>query len=274
MSPGEGAPGGSLLDGQRLVVTGAAAGIGAAIARRAAAAGAQVAVVDIDEGGADAVAAEVGGVAVTADVADPDAMAAGLDRAAEALGGLTGLVNNAGVGNLKALHTYTDREWARLVGVNLTGTFNGLRAVVPHLRAAGGGTVVNIASVSGMWPTRGEAPYAAAKAGVISLTKSAALEYGPDGIRVNCVSPGFILTALTEMAVASDEIRAQMVAATPLGRLGSPEEVADAVVFLCSPLARYVTGHNLVVDGGSLLPNAQVDGMLTHLLGMLGTAGE
>jgi NAD(P)-dependent dehydrogenase (short-subunit alcohol dehydrogenase family) len=256
-----------LLDGLRVLVTGGASGIGEATVRRMAAEGAAVAVVDRDGDGAHRVAGAVGGVGLEADVADPAAMAAAADEAVGALGGLGAAFLNAGVGNLKRLHTYTEAEWDRVVDVNLKGTFNGLRAVLPHLVAAGGGSVVTMASVSGVCPTRGEGPYAAAKAGVIALTRSAALEYGPSGVRVNCVSPGFIRTPLTEFAFADPELVGPLEAATPLRRAGTAEEVADVVVFLCSHLARYVTGQNLLVDGGSILPNAQVDPLLRRLLG-------
>jgi NAD(P)-dependent dehydrogenase (short-subunit alcohol dehydrogenase family) len=151
--------------------------------------------------------------------------------------------------------------------VNLKGTFNGLRAAVPLLKDGGGGSIVNVASVSGLRPTRGEAPYAAAKAGVIALTMSAALEYGPEGIRANVVSPGFIRTALTEFTWTNPAWTEPLEAATPLQRAGTAEDVADAIVFLASDRARYITGHNLVVDGGSVLPSAQVDHLLRDLLG-------
>ncbi len=255
-----------LLDGRRALITGGATGIGAATARRFAEEGATVAVLDVDADGAAAVAAEVGGHAVVADVADAAAMATAVAAAAEALGGLTTLVNNAGTGNVMALHDYPDREWDRLLDVNLRGVFHGLRAGVPLLRAGGGGEVVNVASVSGLRPTRGEAPYSAAKAGVVSLTRSAALEYAPE-IRVNAVAPGFIDTPLTGFAVADEALAGPIVAGTPLGRIGTAEEVADVIVFLCSPLARYVTGEVVVVDGGSVLGNPQVDRFLGGLLG-------
>ena len=256
-----------LLEGERAIVTGGASGIGAATARSMAAEGARVAVVDRNGPGAEAVAAEIGGLALVADVARADALGAAFEQAAEAMGGLTVVFNNAGVGSLKPLHTYTPAEFDLLVDVNFKGTFNGLAAAVPLLRASGGGAVVNMASVSGLRPTRGEAPYSAAKAAVIALTKSAALEYGPDGIRVNCVSPGFIRTQLTGFAFDNPAWIDPLEARTPLGRAGTPEDVADVVVFLASDRARYVTGHNLVVDGGSLLPSAQVDHFLNDLLG-------
>jgi NAD(P)-dependent dehydrogenase (short-subunit alcohol dehydrogenase family) len=256
-----------LLEGQLAIVTGGAGGIGAATARRMAEEGARVAILDLNAERAADVAREIGGLAFEVNVADRDATEAAVDAAADALGGLTTIFNNAGIGSLKPLHTYRDKEWDLLVDVNLKGTFNATRAAVPHLRAAGGGSVVNMASVSGIRPTRGEAPYAAAKAGVIALTMSGALEYGPDGVRVNCVSPGFIRTPLTEFAFSVPAYVEALDAVTPLGRAGTPEDVADVVVFLASGLARYVTGQNVVVDGGSMLPSAQVDHILGDLLG-------
>jgi NAD(P)-dependent dehydrogenase (short-subunit alcohol dehydrogenase family) len=249
-----------LLDGQRAVITGGASGIGAATARRMHEEGAAVAIVDVDADGAAAIAAEVGGHAVTADVADPEQCAAAITDAAAALGGLSVLFNNAGIGAARPLHEYSDRAWAKIVGVNLAGTFHGIRAAVPLLRDAGG-CIVNHASVSGIRPTRFEGPYSAAKAGVISLTMDAALEYAP-AIRVNCVSPGFIDTALTAGVLGDADARAAVEQGTPLGRVGRAVDVANAVVFLASPLAAYVTGHNLVVDGGSYLPNSQADAIL------------
>ena len=256
-----------LLEGERALVTGGASGIGAATARAMVAEGARVAVVDRNQAGAEAVAEEIGGLALVADVSDADALGAAFARAADWLDGLTVVFNNAGVGSLKPLHTYTPAEVDLLVDVNFKGTYHGVAAAVPLLRASGGGAIVNMASVSGMRPTRGEAPYSAAKAAVIALTKSAALEYGPDGIRVNCVSPGFIHTELTGFAFSNPTWIEPIEAATPLGRAGTAEDVADVVVFLASSRARYVTGQNLVVDGGSVLPSSQVDGFLREMLG-------
>jgi len=255
-----------LLEGCRAIVTGGASGIGAATCRRFVEEGAGVAVLDIDGERARAVAEPLGAMVVEADVADPEAMATAVMTAADALGGLTCLVNNAGTGNVMPLADYPDAEWDRLLDVNLRGTFHGLRAALPLLRAAGGtGCVVNVASVSGLRPTRGEAPYSAAKAAVVSLTRSAALEYAPE-VRVNAVAPGFIDTPLTAFAVAEPVYADPIAAGTPLGRIGTPDEVADVIVFLCSPLARYVTGETVVVDGGSVLGNPQVDAFLGALL--------
>lgn len=255
-----------LLDGRRAIVTGGGSGIGEATARLMAAQGAVVSVLDIDLAAAQRVSDAIAGHALEVNVADTDAVGAATDAAAALMGGLDTVFNNAGIGNVKPLHTYTEKEWDLLVGVNQKGTFNGIRAAVPHLRAAGGGAIVNMASVSGVTPTRGEAPYAAAKAATIALTRSAALEYGPDGIRVNCVSPGFIRTNLTEFAFSNPAWVGPMEANTPLGRIGNADDVAKVVVFLCSEMAGYVTGQNLLVDGGSVLTNAQVDHFLSDLL--------
>lgn len=256
-----------LLEGQRAIVTGGGGGIGEATARLMTAEGARVAVLDRNGSAAAAVAASIGGLAVEVDVVDADAVDAAFARAHAELGGLTVVFNNAGIGSLKPLHAYTPAEVDLLVDVNLKGTFNGVRAAVPRLRESGGGSIVNMASVSALRPTRGESPYAAAKAAVIALTKSAALEYGPDEIRVNCVSPGFIRTGLTEFAFSNPAWIEPLAAATPLGRAGTAADVAEPVVFLASDRARYITGQNLVVDGGSMLPSAQVDHLLRDLLG-------
>src|SRR5688572_20253863 len=177
------------LSGARALVTGGARGIGRAVADRLAADGARVAVVDVDlaTGGPPS-----GHVEMAADVADPVALAAAVDAAADALGGLSILVNNAGFGTAKAIDRYDDAEWARLVGVNLTGVGHGIRAATPHLRAEAAAlgdaaaSIVNIAGTAASRPTRGEGPYAAAKAGVVALTRTAALELAPQ-VRVNAV---------------------------------------------------------------------------------------
>jgi NAD(P)-dependent dehydrogenase (short-subunit alcohol dehydrogenase family) len=190
-------------------------------------------------------------------------------RAGEAFGGLSILVNNAGFGTAKPLDRYGDDEWARLVGVNLTGVWHGIRAALPLLRAAGAGgapaSVVNIAGTAASRPTRGEGPYAAAKAGVVALTRTAALEYAPE-VRVNCVSPGYIATRLTRAVVEDEALRRRVEARIPLGRIGGADEVAGVVAFLCSTDASYLTGQDLIVDGGSVLPSHQSDELLKAVL--------
>lgn len=250
-----------LLDGQRALVTGGGSGIGAATCRRMAAEGAAVAVVDLDHEAAEAVAADIGGVAYGVDVTDYAALEACFHEAAAELGGLTTLFNNAGGSNMARVHEWSLEEWDRIVRLNLTGVFHGFRAGAPLLLDAGGGAIVSTASISGTRPAAGEAPYAAAKAAVAALTATAALEYGP-AIRVNAVSPGMIHTGLTDILLTGfDWTVPHMEAKTPLGRIGAPDDIADVVVFLCSGLARFVTGQNLVVDGGMTLHGAGVDGL-------------
>lgn len=246
------------LDGHRAIVTGGGAGIGAATARLLASRGARVAVLDRVADAAAAVAAEVDGHAFTVDVAHADATTSAVEAATEAMGGLTDVVANAGFGLNKPLHLYSDKEWRLVVGVNLDGAFHTLRAVIPILLEAGGGNIVTVATLNATKPLQGEAPYSAAKAGVVNLTATAALEYAPT-IRANCVSPGMIATNLTSVITGDAEFTAVAEAGTPLGRIGTAEDVAGVIAFLCSDAAAYITGQNLIVDGGAGLPNLQAD---------------
>jgi NAD(P)-dependent dehydrogenase (short-subunit alcohol dehydrogenase family) len=254
-----------LLEGQRAVITGGGSGIGRATARRMADEGASVAVIDINGDAAHETAAEIGGSAHVADVTDADGLRGAVDDAATVMGGITIMFNNAGVGSQAPLHEWAPEEWDRLLAVNLTGVYLGFRAAVPHIRVSGGGSIVSTASISGTRPAAGEAPYAAAKAGVAAITASAALEYGP-AIRVNSVSPGMILTPLTEPLLQFlPHEQARFERTTPLGRIGEPDDIADVVVFLCSNLARFITGQNIVVDGGMTLHGSGVDGIFEQV---------
>jgi len=257
------------LSGHRAVVTGGGSGIGRATATALRAAGASVGVLDIDAEAAALVGKDVGGPHGAADVRDLEAVTAAIDGVVGELGGLSILVNNAGVGSMSRLHTYPAEEWDRVVGTNLTGAWHVLRAAIPHLLENGDGRIVNTASISGLRPAAGEGPYAAAKAGLSALTRSAALEYGPT-IRVNAVSPGTITTALTSpLFEVFDDEEARHVAKIPLGRVGQPEDIADVICFLVSDEARYVTGQDIVIDGGLTLHTSGVDGVLERVLGLM-----
>lgn len=238
------------LEGKTAIVTGGASGIGAATIALFEAHGATVASLDRVDG---------------LDVRDGDAVSRAVNEFAQQHGRLDILVNNAGSGDLRPMHMVDDKTWHRLIDVNLTGTFNGMRAAVPLMLEAGGGAIVNNASVSGMSPTRNEAAYSAAKAAVVSLTKSGALEYGPT-IRVNCVSPGHVLTALTEPTWTHfGDVFGPIVDSIPLGRVGTAEEIAEVILFLASDRSSYITGQTLVVDGGIMLPQAGTDPALREL---------
>jgi NAD(P)-dependent dehydrogenase (short-subunit alcohol dehydrogenase family) len=254
------------LDGHRAVITGGASGIGAETCRRFAEEGASVAVLDRNGDGAREVAKEVGGIGFEVDVRDADAVSGAVQQAADRMGGLTDLVTNAGTGTAKPLLEYTDKEFALLVGVNLTSTFNAIRAAGQIMVDNGGGSIVTNASLTGIRPTRGEGPYSAAKAGVIALTANAALELAP-AVRANCVAPGMIDTPLTAPITQTPAWKRAAEFGTPLARLGTAREVADVIVFLASPAAAYITGQTIVIDGGSVLPSLQSDAVLRAISG-------
>jgi len=243
------------LEGRVTLVTGGSRGIGAAIARDLAAHGAKVAVnYAANRDAADAVVAEItaaGGtaVAIGGDVADPEQAAAMVDQAEEALGDdLWNLVANAGITRDNLISRITPEDWQRVIDVNLGGTFHVCRAASRKLLRKKRGAIVTMSSVVGLHGNFGQTNYAASKGGVISLTKALAKEVGSRGIRVNCVAPGYISTELTD--VLPEEIRDALLAQTPLGRLGEPEDIAGTVRFLLSDEAAFVTGAVLSVDGG------------------------
>jgi NAD(P)-dependent dehydrogenase (short-subunit alcohol dehydrogenase family) len=248
------------MDGFRdkvALVTGAASGIGLATVRAFAREGARVVVVDIDATGAqaacDAITAD-GGSAVTcvADVSDPSACETMVAKAVATWGRLDIAVNNAGIpAGFGADFLDTSLAlWHRVIDVNLSGVFHAMRAEVPALKAAGGGAIVNTASVAGLIAGRGMAAYVAAKHGVAGLTKAAALDLIGQGIRVNAVCPGAIDTGMLAPLMADAAAAAQMTATIPAGRVGRPEEIAAAILFLCSPAASYAVGQLMLLDGG------------------------
>jgi NAD(P)-dependent dehydrogenase (short-subunit alcohol dehydrogenase family) len=259
------APFGSLLTGNRAVVTGGASGIGRATCRRFAAEGARVAVCDVDVEGAKAVAAEIGGLAYSVDVREAEMVQTAVDAAVAELGGLDIIFNNAGVGSMSPLHDYDVKEFDRVVSINLHGVWHGIRAAAPHLIANGRGRIINTSSISGLRPSAGEGPYAASKLGVVALTATAALEYAEHGITVNAVAPGMVRSALTVPLLSMPGWEDKQVARTPLGRIGEPEDIADVVAFLASDMGRFVTGQVLTIDGGMTLHGAGVDGILDYV---------
>jgi NAD(P)-dependent dehydrogenase (short-subunit alcohol dehydrogenase family) len=250
------------LDGRIALVTGASRGLGAAAARALAAAGAKVAVTDL--AAPEDLAAEIGGIARAQDVTDEAGWAATMDWIKTELGGLDILVNNAGLWLFKAIVETSLEDWRRLHAVNVEGVFLGTRAAIPLLteRAAkwrGGTAIVNISSVAGLQGTGGASCYNSTKGAVRLFTKGCAMELAPARVRVNSVHPGVIDTAMArqlidDFAVArqvgNNESQTFVDAMHPLGHMGEPRNVADAIVFLASDRAAFTTGSELVVDGG------------------------
>jgi 3-oxoacyl-[acyl-carrier protein] reductase len=246
--------------GKVALVTGGGNGIGAAACRAFAAAGARVAVLDRDAAAAQAVAAEIksrNGAADphALDVADRAAFTAVAAEVARAEGGIDILVNGAGTTVRRMIPDMGAEDWDRVIAVNLTGAFNGIQAVLPHMRKRGGGTIVNVASIAGQRISfGGTANYTASKAGLLGLTRHAAYELAPDHIRVNAVCPGPTATGFSG-AIPSEEAKATRAQRIPLGRMCEPEDIADPILFLAGPAARMITGVALTVDGGVLVKN-------------------
>jgi len=237
--------------GRTALVTGAARGIGRAIAARLADDGVRVLIADIDEAAAEAAAAEVsrGAIAYPLDVTSAVSWAGAIGRADDAWGRLDILVNNAGIAGRSApLWEYTPDEWQRLLAIDLTGVFLGCRAAVPGMLSAGWGRIVNIASIAGKEGNPNAAPYSAAKAGVIGLTKALAKEVATGGVLVNCVTPAVIATDI--LAQVTEEHIAYMTARIPMGRVGQPQEAAELVAFLCSDRLSFSTGAVFDLSGG------------------------
>ncbi len=245
--------------GKVAVVTGGGNGIGAATCRAFAAQGARIAVLDRDAAAAERVAGEIAGrggnaSAHTIDVADRVAFNAAATEIAAAAGGIDILVNGAGTTVRRMIPDMSPEDWGRVIAVNLTGAFNGIQAVLPYMRRRGG-AIVNVASIAGQRISfGGTANYSASKAGLLGLTRHAAYELAPDGIRVNAVCPGPTATAFGG-AIPSEETKAARAQKIPLGRMCEPEDIADPILFLAGPAARMITGVALTVDGGVLVKN-------------------
>jgi 3-oxoacyl-[acyl-carrier protein] reductase len=253
------------VDHRVVVVTGGAAGIGRATVERFARAGDRVAIWDVDVARGRALVAELAGSGRTAsftavNVADAASVDAATREVASGFGRIDVLENNAGIvrdaqlakfkdGGL--VSTMSDDQWDAVIGVNLKGVFLCTRAVVPHLVAAGGGVVLNASSVVGLYGNFGQTNYSATKGGVITMTKTWARELGKYGIRVNCVTPGFVATEIVQ--AMPEKVLQSMVQHTPIGRMGRPEDIAEAYFWLASDAASFVHGAVLSVDGGLVL---------------------
>jgi len=245
------------LEGRVAAVTGAGAGIGRATAEVFAREGARVVVVDIDADGGNETVARVeasGGEAsfVRADVSMRDDVHGMVQHAVERFGGLDCAVNNAGMGTGgQPIADYPEDDWDRAIAVMLTGVFLGMKYEIPAMLERGGGAIVNTSSVAGLTGYPGQAGYIAAKHGVIGLTRTAAVEYGAHGIRVNAICPGAARTPMIASAVdAFPELRDDLVSRLPIGRLATPEEIAEATLWLCSDASSFVLGAVIPVDGG------------------------
>jgi 3-oxoacyl-[acyl-carrier protein] reductase len=245
----------SLLDlsGRTAFVTGSTRGIGLAVARALHGAGAKVTIVGRDPAKAAEVAAGLGERSASAacDVAKEAEVAAAIEAAEKALGPIDILVNNAGLTRDNILLRLTPSDWDAVLSANLTGAFYTTRLVIKGMMKRRWGRIINVTSIVGLTGNKGQANYAASKAGLIGFTKSVAKEYASRGILANCVAPGFIETDMT--SALPEEARATLLEDIALGRLGRPEDVAGGVLFLASDLAAYITGQVLVVDGGMVI---------------------
>lgn len=240
----------SELSGKTAIVTGAASGIGKAVATEFAAEGASVALADIDTEGLSEAETSIDGETFTieTDVSDSEDVDEMIEETVDEFGGLDILVNNAGIGTFGHVTNLSNDDWDRTVGIDLNSVFYGSRAALPHLEESNG-CIINTASISGRGGDHGLEAYNAVKGGVRNLTKALAINHGPD-IRVNSVSPGFVLTDATQDFQENEAIMDEYEERIPLERGADPEEIASVMVFLASDSASYVTGHDFVVDGG------------------------
>lgn len=240
------------LDGRKAIVTGAASGIGAATAKRLAAEGARVLAVDVEPEGLDALGDEI--ATVVADLSDPSAIDTIVTEAETKLGGLDILVNNAGVLPAGTIDELTDETWKLGIAVNMLAPFKLSRACLPMLRQSRAARIVNVGSILSRYGDPGLTAYTATKHGILGITRAMAAELGPEGIVVNCVQPGAIMTGMTrDTFESSPEAVAHYTTKCVLGRIGEPEDIGDVIAFLSGDDARFITGQGIIVDGGLTL---------------------
>lgn len=251
---------------QVVIVTGAASGIGRATARRFAEEGARLVLADLNTDGlvalADALDADV--LVQATDVGDRHQVERLIDATMDRFDRIEVLCNNAGIGGYGPTPDLDPDDWHRMIAVDLDSVFYATRVAIPHLRAGGGGTIVNTASISGLYGDYGLAAYCAAKGAVVNYTRAVAIDHASEGIRCNCVCPGAIETALTEPILGIERFASGYEELIPMGRVGQAEEIAGAVAFLASDDASYITGHALVIDGGVTAATGQIN--FTRLL--------
>ncbi|WP_395541389.1 SDR family NAD(P)-dependent oxidoreductase [Neotabrizicola sp. sgz301269] len=237
------------LKNRRAVITGAGGGIGQVLARGFAAEGAQVVLLDRDLDRSAPLAAELGGLALICDLADPDSVAGAADRV-EAEGGADVLVNAAAILRPGALDAVSTADWSAMLAVNLTGYLTAAQAFGRGMLARGRGSLVHIASIAGSQPQPASGAYSASKAATLMMSRQLAQEWGPRGVRSNCVSPGLVMTPMSAAFYADPDVKARREAMVPLRRIATPQDMADVALFLASDRAGYVTGQDIVVDGG------------------------
>ena len=247
-----------MLENKKAIVTGGASGIGEQIVRLFHAQGAAVVIADINREAGSKLAEELGERAfcVAVDLSEPEDIKRMIHESMEALGGLDILINNAGFGTYGRTHLGDPAVWSKIIDVNLNALFHTCRHALPHLMKRGG-SIINTASISGLAADYGFHAYAAAKGGVINYTRNLAVDYATDNIRVNCVSPGLIDTPLTTPMTGNPEVLGVFEQNIPMRRPGQPREVANTFLYLASDMSSYVTGQNIVVDGGMTAWNGQ-----------------
>ncbi|WP_164667215.1 SDR family NAD(P)-dependent oxidoreductase [Virgibacillus doumboii] len=243
------------LTGKVAIITGAASGMGYEEAMLFAKEGAKVVATDLNESAVQAAVKKItsnGGdaIAIQHNVANKEDWEAVYQQTIEKYSKLDILVNNAGISQAASMDELTEEQWDKIVDINLKGTFFGIQLAVPHFRNNKGGSIVNISSIAGLTGSSGAGAYTASKGGVRMLTKSVAADYGKDNIRANSVHPGYIVTPMSKDFMEDEKYKGWFLSQTPLAKLGKPEEVAEAVLFLASDAASHITGVELPVDGG------------------------